>query len=85
MYIIIGTVLTCANINVTVFVILSILCFMYTVFQWFWRLEDHGIPEEYPVEIHRFFFGLPEDVEGFDAVYERPDDGRLVAFNGECH
>ena len=51
--------------------------------QWFWRRDDKGVMDGYPVEMSRFWYGLPSYVDSIDAVYERPGDGRIVFFKGE--
>lgn len=36
----------------------------------------------YPVEITRFWYGLPKDLERIDALFERSSDGRIIFFIG---
>lgn len=36
----------------------------------------------YPVEITRFWYGLPKDLEKIDALFERSSDGRIIFFIG---
>ena len=37
----------------------------------------------YPVDYNIFWYGLPDDLQKFDAVYERVDDGKIVFFSGK--
>ncbi len=37
---------------------------------------------DYPVQLNRFWYGLPSFLDSVDAVYERPGDGRIVFFKG---
>ena len=47
----------------------------------FWRMQEQGQPlEGYPVEIGKFWTGLPSKI---DAAYERYD-GKLVFLKGEA-
>ena len=52
---------------------------------YFWRLdrdgESEGAPAEDPIELSAFWYGLPDDVDRVDAVYERPDH-KIVFFVG---
>jgi hypothetical protein len=63
--------------------------FFFTLFasslsvQWFWRITDTGVMEGHPVEISRFWYGLPRHLDHVDAVYERGSDGHIVFFSGE--
>lgn len=47
-----------------------------------WRFGVKGLYPGYPASISRLFFGLPDDMEKVDAVYERLD-GKIVFFIGE--
>ncbi len=38
---------------------------------------------DYPVQLNRFWYGLPSFLDSVDAVYERPGDGRIVFFKGQ--
>uniref|UniRef100_G3Q0G5 Matrix metalloproteinase-17 n=1 Tax=Gasterosteus aculeatus aculeatus TaxID=481459 RepID=G3Q0G5_GASAC len=51
--------------------------------KYFWRLtrEKHLVSLR-PAEIHRFWRGLPPNLDGVDAVYERPGDHKIVFFKG---
>ncbi|XP_077532600.1 matrix metalloproteinase-2-like isoform X2 [Haemaphysalis longicornis] len=46
--------------------------------KYFWRMNEQGLKEGYPVKIDLFWFDLPADLEKIDAVYERPD--QKIAF-----
>ncbi|KAG8192534.1 hypothetical protein JTE90_015169 [Oedothorax gibbosus] len=48
--------------------------------KYFWRKDDKGLMQNYPVEINRFFYG--GEFEVVDAVYERSDDTKIVFFSG---
>ena len=50
--------------------------------QWFWRITEAGVMEGHPVETHRFWYGLPTELDHVDAVYERVGDGRIIFFSG---
>lgn len=49
----------------------------------FWRLtrEKHLVSLR-PAQIHGFWRGLPPNLDGVDAVYERPGDHKIVFFKG---
>ncbi|XP_010769335.1 matrix metalloproteinase-17 [Notothenia coriiceps] len=51
--------------------------------KYFWRLtrEKHLVSLR-PAQIHRFWRGLPSNLDGVDAVYERPGDHKIVFFKG---
>ncbi|KAM8827399.1 matrix metalloproteinase-17-like [Spinachia spinachia] len=51
--------------------------------KYFWRLtrEKHLVSLR-PAEIHRFWRGLPPNLDSVDAVYERPGDHKIVFFKG---
>ncbi|XP_005107864.2 uncharacterized protein LOC101848145 [Aplysia californica] len=49
--------------------------------KWFWRLGPQKLINK-PVEIHKFWYGLPKDLERIDAVFERPDN-KIVFFSGD--
>ncbi|XP_053267342.1 matrix metalloproteinase-17-like [Pleuronectes platessa] len=51
--------------------------------KYFWRLtrEKHLVSLR-PAQIHRFWRGLPTNLDGLDAVYERPGDHKIVFFKG---
>lgn len=53
------------------------------VLQWFWRRDHNGTMAGYPAQVSIFWYGFPDDLEKFDAVYERVDDGKIVFFSGE--
>lgn len=50
--------------------------------KYFWRLNDRGLMQNYPVEINRFWYELPSDIKRIDAAYERPKDKKIVFFVG---
>ncbi|XP_015221451.1 matrix metalloproteinase-17 isoform X1 [Lepisosteus oculatus] len=52
--------------------------------KYFWRLtrEKHLVSLR-PAQIHRFWRGLPLNLDSVDAVYERPSDHKIVFFKGE--
>uniref|UniRef100_A0A3Q3XL59 Matrix metalloproteinase-17 n=1 Tax=Mola mola TaxID=94237 RepID=A0A3Q3XL59_MOLML len=51
--------------------------------KFFWRLtrEKHLVSLR-PAHIHRFWRGLPPNLDSVDAVYERPGDHKIVFFKG---
>ncbi|KAI1900890.1 hypothetical protein AGOR_G00054500 [Albula goreensis] len=51
--------------------------------KFFWRLtrEKHLVSLR-PAQIHRFWRGLPANLDSVDAVYERPGDHKIVFFKG---
>ncbi|KAF6725969.1 Matrix metalloproteinase-17 [Oryzias melastigma] len=51
--------------------------------KYFWRLtrEKHLVSLR-PAQIHRFWKGLPPNLDSVDAVYERPGDHKIVFFKG---
>ncbi|KAI4816340.1 hypothetical protein KUCAC02_008667 [Chaenocephalus aceratus] len=51
--------------------------------KYFWRLtrEKHLVSLR-PAQIHRFWRGLPSNLDSVDAVYERPVDHKIVFFKG---
>jgi hypothetical protein len=51
--------------------------------KWFWRIADGKVMAGYPVEIMRFWYGLPNDLERIDALFERSSDGRIIFFIGD--
>lgn len=52
--------------------------------KYFWRLnrERHLVSPQ-PAQVHRFWRGLPPQLDGVDAVYERPRDHRILFFRGD--
>ena len=61
----------------------KVLCFSITG-KYFWRLtrEKHLVSLR-PAQIHRFWRGLPPNLDSVDAVYERPGDHKIVFFKGK--
>lgn len=57
---------------------------MYFLGKYFWRLtrEKHLVSLR-PAQIHRFWRGLPTNLDSVDAVYERPGDHKIVFFKGK--
>lgn len=53
--------------------------------KYFWRLtrEKHLVSLR-PTQIHRFWRGLPANLDSVDAVYERPGDHGILFFKGKC-
>lgn len=51
--------------------------------RYFWRLDDGGLRQDYPVEIDRFWYNLPASTKRVDALYERPKDQRIIFFIGK--
>ncbi|XP_064618644.1 matrix metalloproteinase-2-like isoform X2 [Lineus longissimus] len=51
--------------------------------KWFWRVTKNGLVDGYPVELNRFWFGFPDNMDSVDAVYESPLDGYIVFFKGK--
>ncbi|KAL8615295.1 hypothetical protein ACOMHN_051787 [Nucella lapillus] len=49
--------------------------------KWFWRLDSTGVVKD-PVHIHKFWYGLPQEVSRVDAVLERQGDKRILFFAG---
>jgi len=58
--------------------------FLSIIGKYFWRLtrEKHLVSLR-PAQIHRFWRGLPPNLDSVDAVYERPGDHKIVFFKGE--
>uniref|UniRef100_A0A4W6BZ70 Matrix metallopeptidase 17 n=1 Tax=Lates calcarifer TaxID=8187 RepID=A0A4W6BZ70_LATCA len=54
--------------------------------KYFWRLtrEKHLVSLR-PAQIHRFWRGLPTNLDSVDAVYERPLDHKIVFFKGTVY
>ncbi|KAK1788415.1 hypothetical protein P4O66_016847 [Electrophorus voltai] len=51
--------------------------------KYFWRLtRERHLVSLRPAQIHRFWRGLPANLDGVDAVYERPGDHKIVFFKG---
>ncbi|CAL8322276.1 unnamed protein product [Lota lota] len=51
--------------------------------KYFWRLtREKNLVSLRPAQIQRFWRGLPANLEGLDAVYERPGDHKIVFFKG---
>ncbi|KAK3524132.1 hypothetical protein QTP70_018031, partial [Hemibagrus guttatus] len=51
--------------------------------KYFWRLtRDKHLVSLRPTQIHRFWRGLPANLDSIDAVYERPGDHKIVFFKG---
>lgn len=52
--------------------------------KYFWRLtRNKHLVSLQPAQIHRFWRGLPLNLESLDAVYERTSDHKIVFFKGE--
>ncbi|XP_016085061.1 matrix metalloproteinase-17-like [Sinocyclocheilus grahami] len=54
--------------------------------KYFWRLtrEKHLVSLR-PAQTHRFWRGLPANLDSVDAVYERPGDHKIVFFKGASY
>ncbi|KAL7854088.1 hypothetical protein AOLI_G00209320 [Acnodon oligacanthus] len=51
--------------------------------KYFWRLtRERHLVSLRPAQIHRFWRGLPANLDSIDAVYERPGDHKIVFFKG---
>ncbi|XP_076836348.1 matrix metalloproteinase-17 [Brachyhypopomus gauderio] len=51
--------------------------------KYFWRLtRERHLVSLRPAQIQRFWRGLPANLDGVDAVYERPGDHKIVFFKG---
>ncbi|XP_029462639.1 matrix metalloproteinase-25 [Rhinatrema bivittatum] len=51
--------------------------------RYFWRLQpSRNLVSLNPARIHRFWQGLPDDLDRVDAVYERTNDSKIVFFRG---
>lgn len=51
--------------------------------RYFWRLtRDRQLVSLQPAQVHRFWRGLPLQLERVDAVYERTSDHRILFFEG---
>uniref|UniRef100_A0A8B9HE77 Matrix metallopeptidase 17a n=1 Tax=Astyanax mexicanus TaxID=7994 RepID=A0A8B9HE77_ASTMX len=51
--------------------------------KYFWRLtRERHLVSLRPAQIHRFWRGLPDNLDSVDAVYERPGDHKIVFFKG---
>ncbi|CAK6439930.1 unnamed protein product [Pipistrellus nathusii] len=52
--------------------------------RYFWRLtRDRHLVSPQPAQMHRFWRGLPAQLDGVDAVYERATDHKIVFFRGD--
>lgn len=52
--------------------------------KYFWRLtRNKHLVSLQPAQIHRFWRGLPLNLDSVDAVYERTSDHKIVFFKGE--
>ncbi|XP_069788602.1 matrix metalloproteinase-17 [Narcine bancroftii] len=52
--------------------------------KYFWRLtRNRHLVSFQPAEIHRFWRGLPPNMDGVDSVYERTVDHKIVFFKGD--
>ena len=48
-----------------------------------WRFSDRGkLQPGYPADFELMFGDFGSNVTRIDAMYERPDDGRIVIFSG---
>ena len=50
--------------------------------RYFWRIDKNGGTREDPINLASFWYGLPEDIDHVDAVYERPDH-KIIFFVGD--
>lgn len=57
------------------------LCFLG---KYFWRLtRNKHLVSLQPAQIHRFWKGLPLNMDSIDAIYERTTDHKIVFFKGK--
>lgn len=51
--------------------------------QYFWRINQYsGTHKPVAVKIYNFWYGLPDNLTKIDAIYERPQDHKIVIFIG---
>uniref|UniRef100_A0A8C5WI92 Matrix metallopeptidase 25 n=1 Tax=Leptobrachium leishanense TaxID=445787 RepID=A0A8C5WI92_9ANUR len=54
--------------------------------KYFWRIQASGqLISLSPAHIHRFWTGLPQDLDKLDAVYERSNDSRIIFIAGSSY
>ncbi|CAM1325651.1 MMP15 (predicted) [Pycnogonum litorale] len=52
--------------------------------KYFWRInKENKLLTRYPIPLSQFWIGFPEHLNRIDAVYERPDDHKIVFFSGD--
>ena len=75
--------LLCNRERFKVDVMLFIKELIVALLQWFWRRNEKGIMDGYPVKIHYFWYGFPEWVDHIDAIYESGTDEKITFFIGQ--
>uniref|UniRef100_A0A182PKF5 Peptidase metallopeptidase domain-containing protein n=1 Tax=Anopheles epiroticus TaxID=199890 RepID=A0A182PKF5_9DIPT len=50
--------------------------------RWLWRMNENDLHRPNPFEIHRMFFGLPDDFQRIDTVYENKQQ-KIIFFIGK--
>ena len=73
----------CRHSTLCLHLMALIPCDLSVTGKYFWRLtrEKHLVSLR-PAQIHRFWRGLPTNLDSVDAVYERPGDHKIVFFKG---
>lgn len=72
----------CSNLNAVAVIRGEMFAFKG---QRFWRMNPRGLMTAYPVKIKDFWLGFPTNVDSIDAVFERPDNGKIIFFKGNLY